>query len=224
MINYTFGQKNMSHKKKHYLKLSLKAFFAFLSVVTVPVYTIIFGTKESPFDYTLSNIGNFFDYNTSFILWGIVTGTCLAGYLLYTFTKLDYKNRKAKRYLISSNVFLFLTVITPAIKDIMPFWHFMHVIYSGLFALFLIVSIMLFVQYFSEVNKRLGKLAYSLLTATVAIPVLTLFFMGLNGVVEILFFICISVFLLVLNIILDFVEYKSYPEKRETKPSNYNLK
>ncbi len=205
----------MANNKKNQIKILLKTLFALISILTVPAYTIAFGTKESPYKYTLSNIGNFFGHNTSFIIWGVVTGACIGSYMLYTFTKLDFKNKKAKKYLISSNVFLFLTVITPAIKDLMPFLHFMHVIYSGLFALFLIISIMLFIQYFSTLNKRLGALAYALLCATVAVPVLTLFFMGLNGIVEILFFVSISVFLMILNIILDYLEYKTYRKNKK---------
>ena len=208
----------MSNQKKRVIKVSLKTFFAFLSILIIPVYTIAFGTKESPFEYTLSNIGNFFnqDHNTSFIIWGTVTGLCFVIYMLYTFTKLDYKNKKARRYLIASNICLFLTVITPAMKDIMPFLHFMHVIYSTLFALFLVASIMLFIQYLSETNARISRLAFYLLLATVAVPVLTLFFMGLNGIVEILFFVCISIFLVTLNIILDLIDTKIPTKSRTT--------
>jgi len=195
--------------KNNAVKASLKALFAFMSILIVPVYTISFGSKESPFDYTLSNIGNFFNHNTAFIIWGLVTGLCLVIYLLYTFAKLNYQNKRARRYIISSDIFLFLTVITPAIKDIMPFYHFMHVVYSALFALFLVASIMLFIRYFSEINRRLGKLAQTLLLVTAGIPLVTLFFTGLNGIVEILFFVCISLFLVILNVLLVIADKKS---------------
>jgi len=214
----------MNNKNNYRYKSTLKALFAFLSILIVPIYTIKFGTIESPFEYTLSNIGNFFGHNTSFVLWGIVTGICLAMYLLYTFKKLDYTNKKSRGYLIASNVFLLLTVLTPAMKDIMPFIYFIHVVNSILFPLFLIASIMLFVQYFSIRNKRFGKLAYALLLATVATPILMLFFMGLNGLVEILFFVCISIFLLILNILLDFVEIRIPVSTFVKSRKNYNKK
>ena len=211
--------KLFNNNKKRCIHNSLQTLFVSVSILTVPAYTIFLGTKKSPFKYTLSNIANLFDYNTSFIVWGIVTGTCFLVYLLWTFTKLDYKNKRARGYLIASNVFLLLTVTTPAIKDVMPLLHFMHVICSVLFALFLILSIMLFIQYFSIRDRWLGKIAFTLFLATVAIPMFTLFFMGLNGVVEILFFVCISIFLIILNVILNFVEQRIPIRPRKSNDS-----
>lgn len=198
-----------SLKRKQAKKLTAQALFAFFSIALVPIYTLIFGTKEDPFLYTLSGIGNAFDHKLSFIFWGSITGLALVFYTLYVFAKIDYRDKRSRRFLYGSHICLILTVVTPALKDVFPVWHFIHVVFSTLFSLFLVASILLFLQYLSKSNQELSKKSLFLLIGCVGMSVASLFLMGLNGVVEILFFIGISVFLFVLGIYLDnFVEKK----------------
>lgn len=189
--------------------------FAVLSLLLIPIYTLIFGTKENPWENTLSGIGNAYDHRLSFILWGIITGMAILYYSFYIFEKMDFMNKKARRYMVASQVFLLLTVLTPALKSVFPFWHFMHVIYSGLFALFMVIAILLFIQFLSKNNQRLSKTVFVILLSCVGISILALFFMGLNGVVEILFFIGISIFLGVLNFVLT--RFKKQQEEMESE-------
>lgn len=177
--------------------------FAVLSLLLIPVYTLIFGTKENPWEYTLSNIGNIFDHRLSFIIWGIITGMAILYYTIYIFERMDFMSRNARRYMVASQVFLVLTVLTPALKIAFPFWHFIHVIFSGLFALFLVISLLLFIQFLAKNNQRLSKRVLVLLMSCVGISILALFFMGLNGIVEILFFVGIFIFLTILTFILN---------------------
>lgn len=198
-----------SLKKQQAKKITAQALFAFFSIALVPVYTLIFGTKEDPFLYTLSGIGNAFDHKLSFIFWGSITGLALVFYTLYVFAKIDYRDKRSRRFLYGSHLCLILTVLTPALKDVFPVWHFVHVVFSTLFSLLLVASILLFLQYLSKSNQELSKKSLFLLIGCVGMSVATLFLMGLNGVVEIMFFIGISVFLFVLGIYLDnFVEKK----------------
>lgn len=198
-----------SLKRKQAKKLTAQALFAFFSIALVPVYTLIFGTKEDPFLHTLSGIGNAFDHKLSFIFWGSITGLALVFYTLYVFAKIDYRDKRSRRFLYGSHICLILTVVTPALKDVFPVWHFIHVVFSTLFSLLLVASILLFLQYLSKSNQELSKKSLFLLIGCVGMSVATLFLMGLNGVVEIMFFIGISVFLFVLGIYLDnFVEKK----------------
>lgn len=189
--------------------------FAVLSLLLIPIYTLIFGTKENPWENTLSGIGNAYDHRLSFILWGIITGMAILYYSFYIFEKMDFMNKKARRYMVASQVFLLLTVLTPALKSVFPFWHFMHVIYSGLFALFMVIAILLFIQFLSKNNQRLSKTVFVILLSCVGISILALFFMGLNGVVEILFFIGISIFLGILNFVLT--RFKKQQEEMESE-------
>ena len=202
---------NKKHKIKKYTAQSV---FALLSLLMIPVYTLIFGTKENPWENTLSGIGNGFDHKLSFIIWGIVTGMAILYYTLYIFEKMDFTDKRARRYMISSQVFLLLTVLTPALKSVFPVWHFIHVINSGFFALFLVLSIILFIQFLAKSNQRLSKTAFILLLVCVGVSITALFFMGLNGVVEILFFIGISIFLGILSLVLT--RFKKEQEKEES--------
>ena len=105
--------KKIKNKKKKYKvsedkikHITAQAVFTLLSLLLVPVYTIVFGTKESPWEFTLSNIGNFFTHRFGFIIWGILTGMGIAFYTLYLYEKMDFSDKKARRYLISSVAFL----------------------------------------------------------------------------------------------------------------------
>jgi hypothetical protein len=214
--------KNNTRQKRHKIKkYTAQSVFAFLSLLLIPIYTLIFGTKENPWENTLSGIGNAFDHKLSFIIWGIVTGMAILYHSLYLFEKMDFSDKRARRYLISSQAFLLFTVLTPALKSVFPVWHFIHVMFSGLFALFLIIAIILFVNYLSKSNQKLSKTAFILLLSCVGVSILALFFMGLNGVVEILFFIGITVFLAVLGFILD--RLRKQKENWEARPGEAQI-
>lgn len=184
-------------------RITAQAIFAFFSIALVPTYTLIFGTKEDPFINTLSCIGNTFDHRLSFILWGSITGLALVYYTLHIFSKIDYRDKRSIWFLYTSYLCLIVTVLTPALKGIFPVWHFIHIVFSTLFPFSLVASILLFLQYLSRSNQELSKKSLSLLIGCVGMSVATLFLLGLNGVVEILFFMGISVFLIVLGIYLD---------------------
>jgi uncharacterized membrane protein len=47
------------------------------SIIMIPLLTLLFGLRESPFNYTLSMIGNWFGHFNIFIIWGIVTAILL---------------------------------------------------------------------------------------------------------------------------------------------------
>ena len=106
--------------------LATKKCYVILSIIIAPILTILFATIESPFIYSMSNIGYHFNvgYTLSFIIWGIVTALCVTVYILYTFTKANFSNKKAMTYLILSDISIILTVLTPAIMHIShPFEH-----------------------------------------------------------------------------------------------------
>jgi len=218
--------------KQRAKRLTAQAVFALLSLMLMSVYTLIFGTKESPWENTLSGIGNSFNHRLSFIFWGLITGMSILYYTLYIFEKMDFANKRARRYLISSQAFLIFTVFIPALKSVFPFWHFIHVLCTCLFALFFIISILLFIQYLAKSNQRLSKTALFLFLSCVGVSILALFIMGLNGVVEILFFVGISIFLAILGVILNrFRKLKEIEEQtieivkaKKDKPDTQPLK
>ncbi len=180
-----------------------KGIFAALSIALVPINTIIYGFKKSPIEYTLSNIGNFFNYRINFIIWGVVTGLLLISFIGFTFRRAQFEHNRAKRYLVMSYVFLILTVLTPALRDKMHFWFLVHNATAALFALFLVASLLFFMHYLSENNKKVYSKSLFALLFSVGFPISLLFVFGkLTGLAEIAFFVCISGFLMVLNIYL----------------------
>jgi cell division protein FtsW (lipid II flippase) len=197
-------------------RIIAKSIFAVISITLVPIYTIVFGFKESPIKYTLSNICNFFDYRLSFILWGIITGSLLVSFILFTYQRAKYNNARSKRFLILSDIFLVLTVLTPALRDAMRFWYYVHTFSAALFALFLVASLLFFMHYLSVNNKKVYSKSLFFLLAAVGIPVSMLFvFDGLTGLAEIAFFVCISIFLLLLNVYLSKEQKDRIPELYE---------
>lgn len=48
--------------------------WATLSILLIPLFTYLFGIKESPFKFTLSMIGNRLEARLEFIIWGIICG------------------------------------------------------------------------------------------------------------------------------------------------------
>ncbi len=205
----------MKPKQKRFVA---KGIFAALSIAFVPINTLIFGLKKSPVEYTLSNIGNFFDYRVNFIIWGVVTGLLLIGFIGFTFRKAQFEHNKAKRYLILSYVFLILTVLTPALRDQMQFWFMVHNVTATLFALFLVASLLFFMHYLSENNKKVYSKSLFSLLFSIGFPVLLLILFGrITGLAEIAFFVFISGFLMLLNIYLN-------REQRERMPELYKKK
>ena len=128
-------------------EIVLGSVLASLAIVFMPLYTLWFGTLQNPFEYTLSMIGNRFDMMTEFIIWGVVTGLLIVFYLLHLYRKVEYRDKKARRFLVYSNIFLVLTVLTPAVEEVNSLTHKLHFLVGSLFALFLSLSIFFLALY-----------------------------------------------------------------------------
>ncbi len=128
--------------------------FALITTLIISVITLSFGTRESPFDYTLSMIGNRFEARLEFIVWGVVTAFLLILYVLHLFKLGAFKNKKARKHLIRSGVFLILTVLIPAIEELWPILHKLHALCGALFGLSLVISIYYFIKYIKVYNNN----------------------------------------------------------------------
>ena len=177
------------------------------SIITVPILTLIFGLRKSPFDYTLSMIGNWYDYYTRFVLWGIITSILLFISIYHIYQSANFKNRKAIRFLILSVIFLVLTVLTPTIseepiqKELREIFVFnFHGLFGFAFSFFLILSLYLFSMYLSSVDEKLSLKSFRWLLITVGGSIITLFIFGMTGIFEIFFFVSLSIFLFIINI------------------------
>lgn len=153
-------------------------------------------------------IGNRFDRMTEFIIWGASTGFLLAFFILYLYRKASYKNRKSKRLLIYSNIFLVLTCATPAVKEINAFTHSLHTLFAILFGVSLSGSLFFFNKFLKSKNEEIyGKSALFLNVVILGSLALLVIF-GNSGIFELFFFLALSAFLLVLNRWLDYLNIK----------------
>ncbi len=164
--------------------------------------TMVYGTLENPFVYTFSNIGNFFDYRLFFIVWAIISGVAIQTSVIALFRLEAYHIGRKGIFVALSMVFLVLTAIIPALKDVYPFWHFLHTIFAGLHALFVLVSLVPFVNWVSKENPRL-KLVLDIWMIVIWVgSLLPLIIFGKSGLFELWFFVTLIIFLLYLSMIL----------------------
>jgi hypothetical protein len=166
------------------------------------VFTFIYGTLENPFSYTLSNIGNFFNYRLLFIIWTIISGTAIEiGFI--TLVKLEnYKDKQTVVYLYLATFFLIATGLIPALKEIYPFWHWMHVATSVLLSLFYTLSVIPFSLWISKENPRLRRIVfYWLLVIWVGSIAMIIIFQH-SAMFEIWFFASMILYVLYLSLIL----------------------
>lgn len=183
--------------------IRLGGLLAAIAIILIPVYAISFGFKQNPFTYTFSMIGNQFEQMTEFIIWGAVTGGLLVFFIGWLFKHAAYKEKKARRLLIWSNVFLVLCVATPAIREIDPITHKLHALWGGLFGVSLCMSVYFFIKHLIATNKNISPrtLMYYNIVVFGSIGCYILF--GNTGVFELFFFITLSILLMALGRWLD---------------------
>lgn len=179
--------------------IRLGGLLAAIAIVLVPIYAISFGFKQNPFTYTFSMIGNRFEQMTEFIIWGVVTGGLLVFFIGWLFKNAAYKEKKARRLLIWSNVFLVLCVATPAIKEIDPISHKLHALWGGLFGISLCMAVYFFVRHLIETNNKISPKTLMYFNIVVFGSIGCLLIFGNTGIFELFFFVTLSIFLMALG-------------------------
>ena len=125
------------------------------------LFTVFFGTLENPFKYTFSKIGNRFDYRILFIIWALFTGLTIQFSLIQLFRLERFSLSKAYKYIIASTFFLVATALAPSMREMYPFWFWIHKVTGVLFFLFLTLSMYPFMKFVSSENPRLRKVILS---------------------------------------------------------------
>ncbi len=128
-------------------------YLAVFALIAIPLFTWLFGTRESPMDYTLSMIGNMLGYRINFITWGISIGLLLTFFLLRLYVLKSFRNPRARRLLIWSLIFLILTVLIPAVEHL-PILKGLHAVAAVAFGLTLSASLYMFVRYLHSVDEK----------------------------------------------------------------------
>lgn len=177
----------------------LGSFFAGFIIALIPLYTFWFGTLQNPFNYTLSMIGNRFDRMNEFIIWGSVSGILLFLYIINLFREAAFQDKRAKRMLVYSTIFLVFTVITPAVEEINKVTHRLHAVFGAFFAIFLSTSLYFFIRYLKTVNEDVFGRSMLYLNIVVLGSLSLLIVFGNNGIFELFFFLTLSFFLWILK-------------------------
>jgi len=176
--------------------------FVMSLLIAALVLTAIYGTLENPIEYTLSNIGNFFEYRLFFIIWAIIAGFAIQVSILALFKLENYQARAKYTFAVLASIFLIVTAFIPALKDIYPFWHWLHTFFAVLHALFMLLSLVPFVLWVSRENPRLRRVLQIWLLVIWFGSIIPLVIFGKSGLFELWFFITFILFLLYLSLML----------------------
>lgn len=190
--------KRVQELDKKYFDREYLNYLAIFALIAIPLFTWLFGTRESPLDYTLSMIGNKLGYRINFITWGISIGLLLTFFLLRLYVLKSFRNPRARRLLIWSLIFLILTVLIPAVEHL-PILKKLHAIAAVAFGLSLSASLYMFVRYLHSIDEKVSIRSLWMLLTVVFGSILLFFLFGNTGVFELFFFFSITLFLFILS-------------------------
>jgi hypothetical protein len=201
-VKAEYIEKNLFDMQKDLLQQRRIRMFVMSVLLAALLVTVVYGTLENPLEYTLSNIGNFFDYRLFFIIWAIITGIAIQSSIIALFKLEEYVPKTKYWFVALAVIFLILTAIIPALKELYPFWHLIHTLFAGLHALFLSLSFVPFVNFIARENPRLVIITRVWLIIIWAGGVLSLVLLGHSAIFELWFFITLIIFLLYLSLVL----------------------
>ena len=197
-------------KKSNFIKKEI-TWLAVFAIIAIPLYTFLFATKESPFSYTFSMIGNKLGYRLNFIIWGTVTGLLLTFFVIRLYVLKSFKHERAGRLVIWSLVFLILTVLIPAF-DRLPILLKLHALSAVAFGLTITASLYLFIKHLEHTHQKLYSWSMLMMCIIIGGSLLMLLIFGMTGIFELFFFLSLSLFLAILNRRLFHDNNKPLPE------------
>ena len=121
------------------------------------LFTVFFGTLENPVEYTFSKIGNRFNHRILFIVWALFTGLTIQFSVVQLFRLERFSFSKAYKYIIASTFFLVATALAPSMRELYPFYFWVHKLTAVIFFVFLSLSMGPFLKFVSRENPRLRK-------------------------------------------------------------------
>jgi hypothetical protein len=173
-------------------------YLAVFALIAIPLFTWLFGTRESPLDYTLSMIGNKLGYRINFITWGVAVGLLLTFFLIRLYVLKSFRNPRARRLLVWSFIFLVLTVVIPAVEHL-PILKKLHALAAVAFGLSLSASLYMFIRFLHSMDEKVSIKSMWMLLTVVLGSILLYFLVGNTGVFELFFFFSITLFLFLLS-------------------------
>ncbi|XMB72108.1 hypothetical protein RJI07_08365 [Mycoplasmatota bacterium WC30] len=206
-INYEQVKEDLIHKNLYDIQKELtvqrRTRTGIMTVLIIALlFTLIFGSLENPFVYTMSNIGNFFTYRILFIIWAVIAGIAIESTVVALFKLEKYNTKYGYLFILLATSFLITTALIPALKQVYPFWHLIHTITSGLFAIFLYLALVPFSRWISKENPRL-RIYITIWQIVIWIgSILILLFFWHSAMFELWFFMSNIIYLLYLSLVL----------------------
>ncbi|MBN2604760.1 MAG: hypothetical protein JXR62_02905 [Bacilli bacterium] len=171
-------------------------------LIAALVVTVIYGTMENPFQYTLSKIGNRFNNRIFFIVWAMFTGFAIQTSVVALFRLEKYNMARSYKYIVIGTGFLILSALSPSIMEVYPLWTWVHIITAGLYGVFFSLSVAPFMIWVSRENPRL-RIVIKVWTIVIwAGSISWMLLLGNTGIFELWFFLSAIVFLLYLSLTL----------------------
>lgn len=171
-------------------------------LVSALVLTVIYGTMEDPFRYTLSKIGNRFNNRIFFIFWAMFTGFAIQTCVIALFRLEKYNMTRSYKYILIGTGFLILSALSPSLMEVYPLWTWVHIITAGLYGVFFSLSVAPFMIWVSRENPRLRTVIKIWTIVIWAGSISWMLLLGNTGIFELWFFGSAIVFLLYLSLTL----------------------
>ncbi len=201
-VKKEWSEKNLLQAQRELFRVRRTRIFTLSILLAALILTIIYGTLENPFEYTLSNIGNLFNYRIFFVIWSIITGTTIQVAILSLFHLEKYAIKRQRIIALISTFLLIITAVVPALQEQYPFWHFVHGAFAVLYALSVFIGFNPFVLWVSAENPRLRIILQIWLMVIWVGGILALILLGRSGIFEMWFFVTLIIFLLYLSLML----------------------
>lgn len=188
-----------THYDEKYIKNELRFIITFLMIFNV-IATLIFSTLRNPFETTISMIGNRFEdyYLIYFIAWALFFAGSIYFVIMKLFDAIGYFNVNANLVLKISSVLLVIVTLIPA-KLEMPFWRWVHIVFSGIYVVMLTGLLHSFSRILLIHRKGFRIFIDVWYIATWIGSVGLYFILGHNGIYEIWFLINVPLILLFLS-------------------------
>lgn len=171
------------------LLISITAYFI------IPIYTLLFAWKTDWFTMNFSVLGNLSSRKNLFLLWGIIVGVYFY-YVLKRIIKGLPRNKKEKAVSGTALFFLSLAVLTPYLPDAHPFPAVLHVIFSFMASIFLIICLYMVIWKLYCMNQAAYRNFLICLNVITALSYLLFSLAGIVSTALEVFFVLSSTFLL----------------------------
>src|SRR5574344_333313 len=144
---------------------------------------------------TMSAIGNANpEQRMLFIVWGICTSFCTSLFLVRLFNTLNYHAIMPRILLFLSILSLTICTLAPSLAQY-PGWGKIHNTTATLYAVFLLLSIVMFLIRLCICNSYIGKTCIYMFLCAIAVPISMFAIYGHCGMYEISFFLIIPIML-----------------------------